>query len=53
MTSTILREERVNLAYVFQSQSIIEGSQGRNLKIGTEAETIEEYSFLSCSPWLS
>lgn len=32
--------------------SITEGSQGRNLDAGTEAETIEGHCLLTCSPWL-
>lgn len=44
MTKSNLEEERANLTYVSRSQTIIEGSQA-----GTEAETMEDAAFCSCS----
>jgi hypothetical protein len=42
-----LGEERVY--FILSLQSTVEGSQGRNLEAGTEAEAMEECCFLACS----
>lgn len=48
-------ERRVYLAHIFMSQSVTEGSQGRessrNLEMGTEQETTKEGCLLACSLW--
>lgn len=49
LTKHDLREERVCLAYWSTSK----GSQGKDLKTGTEAETTEDCCLLTCSRWLA
>ena len=49
MTKSNLWREGFILCYTFRLQSIVEGSQGRNLETGTEAETMEECCLLTCS----
>ena len=39
--------------WAIRLQSITEGSQGRNLEVGTEAETREVQSLLAYFPWLA
>lgn len=43
-------EERVYFILQFQS---IQGSQGRNVKVGSETEAMGGYCLLTCSPWLA
>jgi hypothetical protein len=40
---------RTGLTSSYRLQFIIDRSQGRNLKTGTEAETLEECYLLACS----
>lgn len=58
MTKSNLGKERIYLAScTCISQSIIEGSQGRNLRqnleAGIEEESMEECFLLICSPWFA
>ena len=45
------RKERLYWAYVSTSLLVTEGSRGRNLEAGADAEAVEEYCLLPCSPW--
>lgn len=52
-----LGEERVCFSLQFSGHTLSQrenraGTQGRNLKVGAEAETMEKYCLLACSPWL-
>lgn len=38
---------------ILWSQTITEGTQGRNLEAGAEAETTEEWCLEPCPPWLT
>lgn len=57
MTRSIFGEECVYFSYTSASQTIIEGSEGknssRNLETGTEAQTMEECGLLPCFPYYS
>ena len=48
-----LGEERVYFSVTLRSYATAEGSQGRNLVAGAEAEAMEEYFLLACSSWLA
>ena len=56
VTESNLGEERVYETYTSTSQSITEGSLGKNslgnLEAVTEAEDMEEHYLLACSSWL-
>jgi hypothetical protein len=51
LTKKHLGKEEFYLAFVFQSYSITEGTQGRDLEAGTEAEEYRNADFLykACS----
>ena len=50
MTKDNIKEERVYSSY---SLFIIQGSQGRNLEAGTEAETMGDHYLLTPSLWVA
>ena len=51
MNKSNLEKELVYLANSSRSLSIIGGSQGRNLEVGTKAEAMEECCLLACTSW--
>lgn len=53
MTKSNLEQKEFILLTLFESQFIIKGIQGSNMKIGAYAEAMEECCLLSCSLWLS
>lgn len=53
MTKSNLRSKGFTLSYTSTSQSIIEGSLGRNVESETEAEAMEKLYLLTCFYWFA